>query len=61
MNDARAAPTGLAPWHLWCVGLLMLVWNAMSCFSHVMTLTRNAGGVFFNSKGDSAALAAWYR
>ena len=65
LNDARAAPTGLAPWHLWCVGLLMLVWNAMSCFSHVMTLTQNTA--YFRATGVTPeiaacfeALPAWY-
>jgi hypothetical protein len=65
MNDTRVAPAGLAPWHLWLVGLLMLVWNAMSCYSHVMTLTRNAA--YFRATGVTpqiaayfAALPAWY-
>ena len=65
MNDTHAAPTGLAPWHLWCVGLLMLVWNAMSCYSHVMTLTQNAA--YFRAMGMTpeivayfAAVPAWY-
>jgi hypothetical protein len=65
VNDARAAPAGLAPWHLWFVGLLLLVWNAMSCFSHVMTLMQNAA--YFRATGVTpeiaayfAALPAWY-
>ena len=65
MNDTRVAPAGLAPWHLWLVGLLMLVWNAMSCYSHVMTLTQNAA--YFRATGVTpqiaayfAALPAWY-
>jgi hypothetical protein len=43
MNDTRVARAGLAPWHLWLVGLLMLVWNAASCHSHVMTLAQDDG------------------
>ena len=65
MNDTRAAPTRLAPWHLWCVGLLMVAWNALSCYSHVMTLTENAA--YFRGTGVTpeiaayfAALPAWY-
>ena len=58
MNDARAAPTGLAPWHLWCVGLLMLVWNAMSSVSHVMTLTQNAA--YFRATGVTPDIAAYF-
>jgi hypothetical protein len=65
VNDARAAPAGFAPWHLWLVGLLMLAWNALSCYSHVMTLTQNAA--YFRGTGVTpeiaayfAALPAWY-
>ena len=64
MNDTRAAPTGLAPWHLWCVGSLILAWNALSCYSHVMTLTQNAAyfrgtGVTPEIAADFAAVPAW--
>jgi hypothetical protein len=65
MNNARTAPTGPTPWHLWVVGLLMLAWNAMSCYSEVMTLTQNAA--YFRATGVTpeiaayfAALPAWY-
>ena len=30
------------PWHLWMVGILMLVWTAGGAFDYVMTQTRNA-------------------
>lgn len=65
MNDARAAPTGRAPWHLWVVGLLMLAWNALSCASYVLTLTQNAA--YFRAARLTpeiaaylAAVPAWY-
>jgi hypothetical protein len=32
-----------APWHLWVVGVLALVWNAGGAFDYVMTQTRNEG------------------
>jgi hypothetical protein len=65
MNDTRAAPAGLAPWHLWLVGMLMLVWNAMSCYSQVMTLTQNdaylrAMRITPEIAAYFAALPAWY-
>jgi hypothetical protein len=65
MIDTRVAPAGLAPWHLWLVGLLMLVWNALSCYSHVMTLSQNdaffrAGGITPDIAAYFAALPAWY-
>ena len=65
MNDTRVASGGHAPWHLWLVGVLMVVWNAGSCASHVMTLTQNAA--YFRAAGITpemgaylAAVPAWY-
>jgi hypothetical protein len=58
MNEARAARTGFAPWHLWLVGLLMLVWNAMSCASHVMTLSQNEA--YFRASGVTPEMAAYF-
>lgn len=65
MNDTHVAPGGRAPWHLWLVGLLMVVWNALSCYSHVMTLTQNAayfraGGITPEMAAYLAAVPAWY-
>ena len=31
-----------APWHLWVVGGLSLLWNAFGCFDFTMTATNNA-------------------
>ncbi len=37
-----AAPTALrAPWHLWLVGSLGLLWNSVGAFDFFMTQTRN--------------------
>lgn len=58
MNVTRVAPAALAPWHLWLVGLLMLVWNAMSCYSHVMTLTQN--DAYFRATGVTPEIAAYF-
>jgi hypothetical protein len=58
MNEASAGRTGSAPWHLWLVGLLMLVWNAMSCVSHVMTLSQNAA--YFRAAGVTPEMAAYF-
>lgn len=35
------AATRRAPWHLWAVGVVGLLWNAMGAFDYVMTQTRN--------------------
>jgi hypothetical protein len=58
MNDARATPTGLAPWHLWLVGLLWLTYSVLSCYSHVMTLTQNAA--YFRATGVTPEIAAYF-
>jgi hypothetical protein len=42
MADTTPQPTR-APWHLWVVGVLSLVWNSIGAFDFVMTETRNAG------------------
>ena len=31
-----------APWHLWVVGGLSLLWNGFGCFDFMMTATQNA-------------------
>jgi len=42
MSDAPATPRPRTPWHLWVVGILSLLWNAMGAFDYLMTETRNA-------------------
>jgi hypothetical protein len=58
MNDARGTPAALAPWHLWLVGVLWLVYSAMSCYSHAMTLTENAS--YFRATGVTPEIAAYF-
>ena len=58
MNDTRVTPARRAPWHLWFVGVLLLVWSAASCYSHVMTLTQNAG--YFRATGVTPQIAAYF-
>ena len=55
---AHGALAGPAPRHLWLVGLSMLIWNAMACASHVLTLTQNAA--YFRSTGLTPAMAAYF-
>ncbi len=42
MNHPTPAPTISAPWHLWLVGVLALLWNGVGAFDYLMTETRNA-------------------
>ena len=43
MSELHAASKGSAPWHLWVVGVLSALWNAMGAFDYLMTETRNEG------------------
>ena len=43
MSEDQATSTPRAPWHLWVVGALAVLWNAMGAFDYVMTETRNEG------------------
>jgi len=40
------------------VGLLTLAWNAVSCYSYVMTLTQNAA--YFRATGVTPEIAAYF-
>ncbi len=40
MNNAK--PKVAIPWHLWVVGVVALLWNAMGALDYTMTETRNA-------------------
>ena len=42
MNGPKSARSIAAPWHLWLVGALALIWNGIGAFDYVMTETRNA-------------------
>ncbi len=35
-------PDRPAPWHLWLVGVLTLLWNGVGAFDYLMTKTKNA-------------------
>jgi hypothetical protein len=43
MSESRVNPTDRAPWHLWVIGVLAVLWNAMGAFDYLMTQTRNEG------------------
>ncbi len=46
-----------APWHLWAVGIVSLLWNAFGGFDYTMTQLRDPGylGQFANQMGMSTA------
>ncbi|MCP3977826.1 MAG: hypothetical protein GY716_00655 [bacterium] len=41
MSRESAAAAARTPWHLWVVGILALLWNAMGAFDYLMTQTEN--------------------
>lgn len=41
-QDTRPPTPVRAPWHLWLVGTVGLLWNAVGSFDFLMTQTRNA-------------------
>ncbi len=42
MTASSLSASGKAPWHLWLIGILALLWNGMGAFDYLMTQTRNA-------------------
>jgi hypothetical protein len=43
MTEDQTKSTGKTPWHLWAVGILSVLWNAMGAFDYLMTQTQNEG------------------
>ena len=41
MSESQSPKTGKTPWHLWLIGIVGLLWNAMGAFDYVMTQTKN--------------------
>lgn len=37
-----SVPAARAPWHLWAVGLVSLLWNGFGAYDFWMSMTRNA-------------------
>lgn len=41
MSDAQDTHSQRAPWHLWVIGSIALLWSAMGAMDYVMTQTKN--------------------
>jgi uncharacterized membrane protein YphA (DoxX/SURF4 family) len=41
MSESNLNRVVKTPWHLWVVGIVSLLWNAMGAMDYVMTKTRN--------------------
>jgi hypothetical protein len=44
------AATGKAPWHLWAVGILTLLWNGVGIWSYLSTQTGKLDGLGMSDK-----------
>jgi len=41
MSDSNVLSDQKTPWHLWFIGIVSLLWNAMGAFDYLMTQTQN--------------------
>jgi hypothetical protein len=57
MSDTSQSATR-APWHLWAVGVIGVLWNGYGCYDYVMT---NTGGAdYMRQLGLGEELIAYY-
>ncbi len=41
MSEVQEKSRERAPWHLWVIGVVALLWNGMGAMDYVMTMTKN--------------------
>lgn len=41
MTETTSVPPARTPWHLWVIGILGTLWNAVGAFDYFMTQTKN--------------------
>jgi len=41
MSEGASVRPHHAPWHLWLVGIMGLLWDSMGAFDYLMTQTQN--------------------
>ena len=49
MTATADAPRAAAPWHLWVVGIVGVLWNGYACYDYFMTKTQ--GDAYLKSSG----------
>ncbi len=57
MTDTAKSKSG-APWHLWVVGIVGVLWNAYGCYDYLMTTT--GGEEYLRSYGMSEEVIAYF-
>lgn len=43
MSESQSENNGKAPWHLWVIAIVGILWNSMGAMDYFMTQTRNEG------------------
>lgn len=41
MSEPQVGSSGKAPWHLWAIGIIGLLWSAIGAFDYTMTESKN--------------------
>lgn len=67
MSGSQPQSNTKAPWHLWVIGVIALLWNAVGAMDYVMTQTRNEAYMSGFTPGELAffygfpawVVAAW--
>ena len=52
MSDVPNATAKGRPWHLWVVGILMVLWNSIGCIDFVMTQSKFERNHYHNITTD---------
>lgn len=58
MSEDAQTTGRAAPWHLWVVGVIALLWNGFGCFDMIMSLGR--GEAWFRQMGMTEAQIAYF-
>lgn len=58
MSETATAAAPRAPWHLWVVGIVGVLWNAFGCYDYFMTETQ--GDAYMRAAGMNDAQIAYF-
>ena len=58
MTDDTTPASGGAPWHLWVVGILALLWNGFGAYDFIMTVTQ--GDAYMAASGFNSEMIAYF-
>jgi hypothetical protein len=57
MSESDPVPSRGRPWHLWVIGILAVLWNAVGAYDYAMTQTQNEA---YMSRFTAAQLEYFY-